>query len=178
MTDPREDPKDTLCIYCRLAVHGNCSWRKDFAPVDGWTVVENPRGGCHVQECPLFEVGRGLPRQIDSDGMLALLEACALQMRDDYINGRDYHGKEEDEHNKKSEYNVLVRKSKRMSFSPEKIKIDAEIRAINRKRIEAWIKGDGERILMIQDPDALIKYLRKQARLHETKNARLLMSVL
>lgn len=178
MIDPREDQKDTLCIYCRLAVHGNCSWCRDFAPVDGWTIIENPRGGCYVQECPLFEVGRGLPHQIDNDGMLALLEACAVQMRDDYIHGRDYHNKEEDERDKRNEYNALVRESKKYSLlSPKRRKIDAEIRAINRKRIEAWIRGDGGRMLQISDPDALISYLRKQAKIHDTRTAQLLMSV-
>lgn len=178
MIDPREDPKDTLCIYCRLAVHGDCSWRRDFVPVEGWTVVENPRGGCQVQECPLFEVGRGLPREIDGDGMLTLLEACAIQMRDDYIHGRDYHNKDE-ENNDRSEYNALVRESKKYShFSSAKRKIDAEIRAINRKRIEEWILGDGGRLLQIPDPDALIGYLRQQARLQENKNMKLMKSII
>ena len=119
-----------------------------------------------------------MPRQLDNDGLLAVLEACAIQMRDDYIHGKDYHDKDEDR-DKRSEYNALVRKSNKITskFSPEKMKIDAEIRSINRKRIEEWIRGDGGKLLQISDPDSLIRYLRKQARIHETRTAQLLMSV-
>lgn len=126
----------------------------------------------------MFEVGRGLPHNIEDEGMLSLLEACALQMRDDYIHGRDYHSPEE-ERNDRSEYNALVRRSNNLStFSAEKRKIDAEIRAINRKRIEEWIHGDGGKLLQISDPNALIKYLRKQVRVQETKNMNLMKAVL
>lgn len=57
--------KRTLCLICQKA-GGNCSWSKDFTPVEGWNAKptkircrEQKTGyidSYHVIECPEFEL--------------------------------------------------------------------------------------------------------------------------
>ena len=57
--------KSTLCWICQKA-GGNCSWSKDFTPVEGWNAkptkiscAESPTGyieSYRVKECPEFEL--------------------------------------------------------------------------------------------------------------------------
>ena len=88
------DTNDTLCILCQHSCRGGCSWSEDLKPVNGW-IAEANRQGYRVISCPLYikETAETiLPSDIDTDGMLLLLEAAAKQMREDYITG---HGKYE-----------------------------------------------------------------------------------
>ena len=96
-----------------------------------------------------------LPSDIDTDGMLLLLEAAAKQMREDYITG---HGKyEADKKNVKKRMSVLEAWVER-----------APIRKKNRDAIEKWLtEGQGGLLLQISDPKPIIQELRKLANQYE-----------
>lgn len=50
--------KDTLCLSCRKSLL-ECSWSKDFVPVEGWeaVAVKNKSGydTFFIKNCPLYE---------------------------------------------------------------------------------------------------------------------------
>ena len=80
---------ETLCLSCRKACRQRCNWTQNFEPVEGWTAQET-RTGYLVISCPEYEEGRGLPREMDTEGALLLLQAAAKAMRDDYVSGRGF----------------------------------------------------------------------------------------
>lgn len=141
------DATDTLCIMCQKSCTNGCTWARSLDPVEGWTAVLNSRGYCVIQ-CPEFvkETAESiLPADIDRDGMMRLLEAVALQMRQDYVSGLGVY----DHHMK--------------GMSP------GEIRAANRKNIEKWLKDKGAKMLGLTNPEEVIMMLRKMARRHDTE---------
>ena len=156
---------ETICIECRYQCSHKCSWAWEFVPVPGWTAVET-KSGYDVYKCPNFVAGRGLPRAgFDTDGVIHCLQALMEQTRDDYIKGIDLN----------IDNNGRQRKGKyqpRMS-SEEK----AETRSACRKNIENWIRNDGQKLLMLSDPEAVIRQLRKFARKYEAERARMLSSI-
>lgn len=150
---------ETICIECRYQCSHRCSWAWEFVPVPGWTAVENRRG-YDVYACPNFAKGRGLPRSgFDTEGVICCLQALMEATRDDYILGRDLHVAD-DGRTKKSKYQP------RLSMA-EKLDEAAKTRAGNRRNIENWIRGDGQKLLMLSDPEAVIQQLRKFARKYE-----------
>lgn len=82
---------ETLCFSCRKACRQRCSWTRNFEPVEGWT-AEETHVGYRVISCPEYEEGLGLPREMDTEGALLLLQAAAKVMRDDYVIGRGFSG--------------------------------------------------------------------------------------
>jgi len=151
---------ETICIQCKYQCSNKCSWAWEFVPVPEWTAVET-KNGYDVYKCPNYKEGRGLPRSgFDTDGVLSCLQALMAQTRDDYIMGRDLNV-DDDGKSKKKKY--------RKEPSPEE---KASVRAANRKRIEHWIRTDGQRLMMLSDPEAIIEQLRKFARKHEAEMAR------
>ena len=143
---------ETICIRCRYQCSHRCSWAWEYTPVPGWKAIET-RMGYDVYECPNFAEGRGLPRAgFDTDGVLHCLQALMELTVDDYTHGRDLHVAN-DGKPKKSKYVID----------------DAEARAGNRRSIERWIRGDGQKLLMLTDPEAVIKQLRKFAMRYEAE---------
>lgn len=145
--------EDTLCIDCQKCCNGGCSWSKDLTPVNGWTATETPRG-YHVDACPEFvqdDETRGRPAVLDSEGVMACMEAMAKKMREDYISGR-------------GPYDIGAN-GKRTR---------AEIRAANRKDLERWLRGKGGALLQLSNPDEVILMLRKMARRYDNELAKFL----
>ena len=158
---------ETICIECRYQCSKRCSWAWEFVPVDGWTAVET-KTGYDVYACPNFVQGRGLPRAgFDTDGVIACLHAALVQTREDYIVGYDTHDKREEKDPKKSKKSKCVQKK---SMADRLIEA-AKIRAENRKRIENWLRGDGQKLMMLSDPEAVIQQLRIFARKYEAERA-------
>ena len=150
---------ETICIECKYQCSHRCSWAWEFVPVQGWTAIET-KNGYDVYECPNFKEGRGLPRAgFDTDGVIHCLHALMVQTRDDYIKGRDLNV-DNDGKQKKSKYQKMM--------PPEE---KAQARAACRKRIENWIRTDGQKLLMLSDPDAVIKQLQKLAKNYESEMA-------
>ena len=77
---------ETICIYCANACNSGCSWSESLTPVEGWTVIEN-KTGPRVIACPKFEIEKRRTTTFDREGMLALAEAMAIQLNDDYVHG-------------------------------------------------------------------------------------------
>ena len=80
------EPHETICIYCANACNGGCSWSDRLEPVKGWTAIEN-RTGPRVSACPKFKEETERPKTINTEGVLMLAEAVALQINDDYLHG-------------------------------------------------------------------------------------------
>ena len=157
---------ESICVNCRLAVHGDCSWAQDGEPVDGWTAIQS-RNGYAVLTCPKFQEGRGLPREINTEGLMLLLEAAVVAMREDYIHGKD-------RYSEKPEY--VKKRAKRMSLR-ERMLEAAEERKNARKSIEAWLRGDGSKLLRLEDVEDVIRKLRKMAKRYESEMARNLANI-
>ena len=83
------DPKETLCNDCGKACNSGCSWSESLTPVEGWKVIES-KPSVIVEECPEFvkeDIANRNPQDIDTDGMMALLETLVKTMRIDYQHG-------------------------------------------------------------------------------------------
>lgn len=83
------EPKETLCNDCAKACNGGCSWSESLTPVKGWKVTES-KPSVIVDECPEFVRENRMnrkPEDIDTDGMMALLETLVKGMRTDYMYG-------------------------------------------------------------------------------------------
>ena len=167
MSDTKNKTHETICIECRYQCSTRCCWAWDFVQVPGWDAIET-KNGYDVIRCPNFEAGRGLPRAgFDGDGVIACLQALMAQTRDDYIQGRDLNVNEEGDPvrtSKKSKYEMRRPIAERMAEA-------AKTRANNRKRIENWLRGDGSKMMMLQDPEAVIEQLRHFARKYEAEQA-------
>lgn len=149
---------ETICIQCRYACSHKCSWAWEFIPVPGWTAIET-RNGYDVLKCPNFKEGRGLSRSVDVDGVIACLQALMDQTREDYIKGIDIHLDDDGKPIK-----VKYQKKTRLE---DKLVEAAKNRAKNRRSIEDWIRGDGSKMMMLSDPEAVIQQLRKFAKKYE-----------
>ncbi|MBQ1789777.1 MAG: hypothetical protein II008_06355 [Oscillospiraceae bacterium] len=159
MNDTDRKMHETICIECKYQCSRKCSWAWEFVPVDGWNAIET-KNGYDVYECPNFQKGRGLPRAgFDTDGVIHCLQALMIQTRDDYIKGVDLNI-DNDGNKKKSKY--------RKPLTPEE---RAQTRAACRKRIEHWLRNDGQKLMMLSDPEAVINQLRKFARKYEAEMA-------
>ena len=169
MSDTKNKTHETICIECRYQCSTRCCWAWEFVPVPEWDAIET-KNGYDVYKCPNFQRGRGLPRNgFDSDGVIACLHALMAQTRDDYIKGRDLNVNENGDiirPIKKSKYEMRKPKAERMIEA-------AKTRAINRKRIENWLRGNGSRLLMLQDPEAVIHQLRMFAMKYEAEQAKI-----
>lgn len=163
MNGTKRKTHETICIECKYQCSRRCSWAWEFIPVHGWNAIET-KNGFDVYECPNFEEGRGLPRSgLDTDGVIACLQALMAQTRDDYIKGRDLHINDKGKPTK-----CKYQKIKRWE---EQINDAARTRAGNRRSIENWIRGDGSKMMMLSDPEAVIRQLRKFANKYEQEKA-------
>jgi len=168
VSDTSHKIHETICIECKYQCSHRCSWAWEFVPVPGWTAIET-KTGYDVYECPHFVKGRGLPRSgFDTDGVIACLQALMERTKDDYIRGVDLNVNEDGVQTRGKDKSR--RKRTRKSFYYE-IENAAEIRAANRKRIEAWIRGDGQKMMMLSDPEAVIDQLRRFAKKYEAERA-------
>lgn len=142
---------DTLCVLCQHSCRRGCSWDDKLIQVKGWT-AEVGAAGYHVIRCPEFKKETPetiLPKEFDNGGLVALLEAVAARMRDDYIRGKGPHD----------------RMSERKKHGHTTY---AEIRMANRKEIEKWLlRGQGRKLLQLSDPESVIQMLRGLARKYE-----------
>lgn len=147
-----DEMKDTLCVYCKNACNGGCSWSENLTPVNGWTAEKNEHGYM-VLMCPKFveETKENKTKNFDKDGMALLYEAIGRQMRDDYIHGI-------------SQYDPSKHKAEKDKYVH---KTEAEKRWQNRRIIEKWILGPGRALLELTDPEMIITHLRKMARMYE-----------
>ena len=147
---------ETLCVTCRHACTGACSWSESLTPVDGWDAEPTPHGylvlKCHQYRCDLFD--DRMRRHLDPDGVTRLMEAVARVMRDDYINGT-------------GPYSQRDNRRPMMSYG--------EVRNANRKLIEHWLcKGPGRVLMQLSNPEEVIGVLRKMARMHDIALERLM----
>ena len=142
-------PEETLCFSCSHATKSNCAWSAIGEPVNDWKAEPTPRG-YRVIECPRYDcdvyyradgtarLDRSKHRDIDNDGMVAMLAASLKVLKDDYING----------------------------IGPVEYgrgKTRAETRAANRRWIEANIRRPFfTGLYHIDNPDDLIKFLRRE----------------
>lgn len=149
-------PEETLCFSCSHATKSNCAWSAIGEPVNDWKAEPTPRG-YRVIECPRYDcdvyycsdgtqkLDRNKHRDIDNDGMIALLAASLKLLKEDYING----------------------------FGPVEYgrgKTRAETRAANRRYIEAQIRRPFfTGLYHIDNPEDLIKFLRKELAKHINK---------
>ena len=76
---------DSLCVQCGKACTKGCDWSRDFTPVDEWTAIKTDKSYL-VIACPDYVEDEPI-RDIDTDGMLRLLEALGKQINDDYVCG-------------------------------------------------------------------------------------------
>ena len=155
---------ETICIECKYQCSHKCSWAWEFVPVSGWIAIET-KNGYDVYKCPNFVKGRGLPRSgFDTDGVLACLHALMKQTRDDYIMGFDIKPKEDTLGNDK---NKRKRMTKRISYLGIQEATTSHVE--NRRRIEAWIRGDGQKLLMLSDHEKVIQQLRRLAKKYDSE---------
>lgn len=147
--------EESPCWNCGNAC-GGCSWSRDFVPVPGWDadaniLADGTMRGYTIRYCP-----EQIPddhesfkcREIDTGGMMALLEAMAAGIRDDYVNG-------------KGPYDANKQHGKQMT--------PGEIRTANRNYIEKFIRSErGRALLELSSPDEVINRLRQLARRHDT----------
>ena len=140
----------SLCCTCRYACSKRCSWARDFTPVNGWTLTDDGT----VSACPQYEEGRGLPRNMDTEGMMLLLEAAAEQVREDYIHGVDQTTPGKEEKRNKRYHGMNLK---------ERMIYEKEMRADNRRNIEKWLRGPGCGLLQITPDiaDQVIKSLQQ-----------------
>ena len=152
------EENDTLCISCKKACKGTdrCTWAGALIPVDGWE-AETTKNGYRVIKCPQYSPGRGLPHDIDTDGMMRLLQAAVYQMKEDYLHGIDIYSEDSDSRRKNDKESEIDRKKR------------------NRKTIEHWLIHGGAELLELSDPEEVIQMLRKMARKHDEQLAKLLM---
>ena len=152
------EENDTLCISCRNACksESRCPWAGALIPVDGWE-AEETKNGYRVISCPLFSPGRGLPHEIDTHGMMRLLEAAAQQARNDYLLGID-----------------IYSESEKKAAVKDTLESRVERRVKNRKSIEYWILHNGSALLGISNPEEVVRMLRKMARRHDEEIMKLL----
>ena len=134
---------EQLCFSCRKACRKRCSWTRDGVPPEGSTYQKN-RNGYLITECPEFEEGRGLPRELDTEGTIRLMQSALQYMRDDYVRGYGPHTITDRYHQKR--------------FDIPK----------NRLHIEKWLTSkQGRQLTELSDPETVIKMLRKLARRHD-----------
>ena len=176
MSDKKYKEHETICIDCAMQCSQKCSWAFDHVPIEGMKVVKT-RNGYDVYECPEFvnmvikvedkkEPIRIRPKEFDADGVTDCLKALWAQTKEDYIFGIDIIY---------DEYGNPVKQRKKQKHKTtykEQIAEAAENRAKNRKNIEAWLKNEGAKMLMLPDPDAVIQQLRKLARNYEAEKAK------
>ena len=163
-----DESTETLCISCRKACRQRCNWTRENKPVDGWVAeYSKTKDSYCVISCPEFEPGRGLPRELDTEGCLRLLERAAELMREDYVYGRGLRTLTNDE---KQKQKIAKRNRKTTVRTP------AEIRAENRKDIERFIRSKaGGDLLDLSEPEEVIGMLRKLARRWEQELAEAMM---
>ena len=154
MSEQGEKKPDTLCILCAHSCTNMCSWEDDYEPVPGWT-AEKTRQGYLVLQCPLYVKDTYetiKPQKIDSCGMDNILMAIGRQLREDYVSGRG---------GPYDNYNLNRKREERKS--------GAEIRRMNRKAIEEWMRGPiGGKLLQLSDTEEVIRMLQKLAKRYET----------
>jgi hypothetical protein len=145
------DPHETLCIWCANSYTNGCPWAENLEPVDGWE-SEETKHGRKVTFCPMFLrdvfintknqewIDRQYQKDIDNDGLIALLGAVLQQLREDYIEGKD---------------------KVKPGFGISR----AEARRQNRQHIETRVKDpDFCGLFHIGNPDELIMFLRGELR--------------
>lgn len=134
---------EQLCFSCRKACRSRCSWTRDGVPPDGSAYVKN-RNGYLITKCPEFEEGRGLPRELDTEGTIRLMQSALQYMRDDYVRG---YGP-----------NTITDRYHQRRFDIPK----------NRLHIEKWLTSkQGRQLTELSDPETVIIMLRKLARRHD-----------
>jgi len=149
----------TLCYERRKACKEKyCSWVRDFTPVEGWEAEYNEKKDSYrVISCPEFERGRGLPKDLDTEGCMRLLEAAMELMRDDYIHGRGL--READTQDKQN-------KKPRNRFQEDREKTRKQV---NREEIERFLRSKrGHLLLDLSDVESVIQMLQNAARAHDT----------
>lgn len=81
-----QNKNETLCWYCEKAC-GNCSWSKNFTPVEGWkadpTKVQETIDSFVVHECPKFELMKYIIAKLGRPGFTnrEIKEAVAYYKR-------------------------------------------------------------------------------------------------
>ena len=78
------DPK---CVSCTKACTKQCSRSKFFIPVNRWCAIKSNHG-YFVIDCPKYEYDGDKTiraEDMDTEGMLALIEAFLELVKDDYI---------------------------------------------------------------------------------------------
>ena len=149
--------EESPCWTCGNAC-GGCSWSRDSMPVPGWDadaniLADGTMRGYVIHHCPEripddHELFRD--KEIDTSGMLALIEAMATCMRDDYVNGKGPYDE-----------------NKRMT--------PGEIRTANRNHIEKFILSKrGRNLMQLSSPDDVINGLRQLARRHDADSVKVL----
>ena len=134
---------EQICFSCRKACRKRCSWTRDGVPPEGSEYQEN-RNGYLITKCPEFEEGRGLPRNMDTDGVIRLMQSALQYMRDDYVRGY-------------GPFTITDRyRVKRLDIGK------------NRLHIEKWLLSrPGRQLTELSDPETVIQMLRKLARRHD-----------
>ena len=155
-----ESMMETRCINCIKSCNSGCSWSREFEPVHAWCAIKTKQGYC-VIDCPEFvqetKENRIKARDIDTNGMLNLLEAFVQQLREDYIHGKDLYS-DAIQKNQKGKYKIRVK------MTP------AEIRATNRKNIEKYLLSkEGQMMLCFTNVNDVIVQLRKLARMYDAQ---------
>ena len=146
---------EQLCTYCGRAC-GGCTWSDGLEPVSGWEAEES-RQGWHVTACPEY-VQDSRIRELDTSGVILLVEAIGRQLKEDYVRGR-------------FPYNQDRKAPGRpMSLDDVEIYRAEESRARARRQIERWLtRGEGKTIFQVSDPASVIRELRKAAAEHDRK---------
>jgi len=131
---------EQLCFSCRKACRQRCRWTREGIPPEGSTYQKN-RNGYLIEKCPEFEEGRGLPRELDTEGTIRLMQSALQYMRDDYIRG---YGP-----------NTYTDRYHMKHFDIGK----------NRLHIEKWLTSkQGRQLTELSDPESVVEMLRKLAR--------------
>lgn len=86
---------NSICWCCEKSCTAECSWSREFIPVDGWTAepwkTANGVDSFLVRECPEFvkEIREGRDWQkLDNEGCVNLVERVMEVARFDYIRCR------------------------------------------------------------------------------------------
>ena len=146
MTDQRE----TLCYLCQNSNRNGCSWARSLEPVKGWDAEKNNQGYL-VLWCPEFKKETPetiLPKDLDRDGMMNLLEAMARQMREDYVNGTGkYTTNDLHKHSLKQEDFAKLRRMNREAFLSRIFAVftsdlyPEQLRFLHLRPATGWITG-------------------------------------
>lgn len=146
---------EQLCTYCGRAC-GGCTWSDGLEPVSGWEAEES-KIGWHVTACPKYRPDSRI-RELDTSGVILLVEAIGRQLKEDYVRGR-------------FPYNQDRKAPGRpMSLDDVEIYRAEESRARARRQIERWLtRGEGKTIFQVSDPASVIRELRKAAAEHDRR---------